>query len=108
MLKPPALVRLNRLLLFIILTSIILYYGREFFVLLTFSGFLAMLMTPVSNRLETRIPRFLSSILSILIIIAVFAGIVILLSAQIKSITKDLPQIISALEDINLSCKILD
>jgi predicted PurR-regulated permease PerM len=100
MLIPPEFVRLNRLLLFIILSSIILFYGRHFFILLTFSGFLAMLMTPLSNRLELRVSRLLSSLVSVMIILVVSSAIVFVLSAQVASISKDLPQIISGLEEI--------
>jgi predicted PurR-regulated permease PerM len=100
MLKPIDLTKTNRLLLFIILISIILYYGREFFILLTFSGFFAMLMTPVSNRLEKRISRGLATLISVLILLAVSSAVIWLLSAQVRNITKDMPQIVSGIEDL--------
>jgi predicted PurR-regulated permease PerM len=105
MLKPLELARLNRLLFFIIATCVILYFGRKFFILLTFSGFLAMLMTPLANRLERRIPRGLSSLISVFIILGVTTGIVWLLSMQVSNISKDLPQIISSLEGLVDSVK---
>jgi predicted PurR-regulated permease PerM len=99
MLKPIGLERVNKILLFAILISIILYFGKDFFVLITFSGFFAMLMTPMSNRLEKRgVSRVFSSILSVLIIIAVIAVVILLLSAQIANIGKELPQIESRLQ----------
>ena len=101
MIKTPGLERTNKMLLFAILISIILYFGREFFVLITFSGFLAMLMTPVSNALENRgVSRVLSSFISVLIIILVVSAVVLLLSAQIANIGKDLPQIIVRCEEL--------
>lgn len=101
MLQPSGIARINRTLLFIILISVILYFGREFFILITFSGLLAMLMTPISNKLEKRnISRAISSLISVLIIIAVTSAVVVLLSAQIASIGKDMPQIISKLQDV--------
>jgi predicted PurR-regulated permease PerM len=101
MLKAPKLERTNKILLFAILISIILYFGREFFVLITFSGLLAMLMTPVSNKLENKgVSRVFSSLISVLIIIAVISAIITLLSAQINNIGKELPQIQSRFEDL--------
>lgn len=101
MFRPPDLSRINKLLLFIVLTSVILYYGREFFILVSFSGFLAMLMAPVSNRLEKHhFSRILSSVISVLIIVAVIAGIVMLLSAQIVSLTEEFPTIRSGIEEL--------
>lgn len=99
MLKPVGLERINKMLLFAIMISIILYFGKEFFVLVTFSGFFAMLMTPLSNRMEKRgVSRVISSIISVLIIIAVIAVVILLLSAQIANIGKELPQIESRLQ----------
>ncbi|HLN54583.1 MAG TPA: AI-2E family transporter [Bacteroidales bacterium] len=101
MLRPPDLSRINRILLFVVLSGIILYYGREFFILVAFSGFLAMLMTPVSRRLEKhRFSRILSSLVSVLIIVAVIAGVIMLLSAQIVSLSEDFPRIRSGIEEV--------
>ena len=101
MLKAPKLDRTNKILLFAILISIILYFGKEFFVLIAFSGLLAMLMTPVSNKLENKgISRVFSSLISVLILVAVISAIVVLLSAQINNIGKELPQIQSRSEEL--------
>ncbi len=101
MLKSIGLERINKIMLFAILISIILYFGKEFFVLITFAGFFAMLMTPISNRLEKRgVSRVFSSIISVLIILVVIASILLLLSAQIANIGKELPQIESRLRDV--------
>jgi predicted PurR-regulated permease PerM len=101
MLKPIGLERVNKMLLFAILITIILYFGKDFFILITFSGFFAMLMTPLSNRLESRgVSRILSSIFSVFIIIAVIAGVILLLSAQIRNIGRELPQIELRLQSV--------
>ena len=47
-----SLARVNGMLLLGVLTVIILYYGRSFLVPLTFGILFAMLMVPVSNKLE--------------------------------------------------------
>jgi predicted PurR-regulated permease PerM len=103
MLPHPGLARLNKILLFAILISIVLYFGRDFFKLISFAGLLAMLMTPVSNKLENRgISRAFSSAISVLIIVALFSGVILLLSAQIGNIGKELPLILLRYEEIKL------
>jgi predicted PurR-regulated permease PerM len=103
MLPHPGLARLNKILLFAILMSIVLYFGRGFFILISFAGLLAMLMTPVSNRLENRgVSRVFSSLLSVLIIVVIFSGVIILLTAQIDNIGKELPLILLRYEELKL------
>jgi len=101
MLRFPGLSRVNNILLFSILISVVLYFGRELFILVTFSGFLAMLMTPLSNRFEKKgVPRLLTALISIIIIIAVIALLVMLLSAQILSVAQDIPKIRSEVSEL--------
>jgi predicted PurR-regulated permease PerM len=103
MLPHPGLARLNKILLFAILFSVVLYFGRGFFVLISFAGLLAMLMTPLSNKLENHgASRVISSVISVLIIVAVFSGAILLLSAQIGNIGKELPLILLRYEELKL------
>src|SRR5664280_1075996 len=103
MLPHPGLERINKILLFVILTSIVLYFGRGFFVLISFAGLLAMLMTPVSNRLEKRgVSRVFSSLISVMIIVVIFSVVILLLAAQIGNIGKELPLILLRYEEIKL------
>jgi len=103
MLPHPGLERINRILLFAILASVVLYFGRMFFTLLCFSGLLAMLMTPLSNKMEKRgVSRVVSSLISVLIIVAVFSTVILLLYAQINNIGKELPLIMLRYEEIKL------
>jgi predicted PurR-regulated permease PerM len=103
MLPHPGLERINRILLFAILASTVLYFGRQFFTLLCFSGLLAMLMTPLSNKMESRgVSRVVSSLISVLIIVAVFSAVILLLYAQINNIGKELPLIMLRYEEIKL------
>jgi predicted PurR-regulated permease PerM len=103
MLPHPGLARLNKILLFVILISVVLYFGRGFFVLISLAGLLAMIMTPVSNRIENHgISRVISSVISVLLIIAIFSGAIMLLSAQIGNIGKELPVILLRYEEIKL------
>lgn len=101
MLKPISLPRVNNILIFGILTCVILYFGREFFVLIMFSGFLAMLMTPLSNKFEKKgIKRKVTALISILIIIGIISLLIILLSAQILSMAQEIPKIKSEFSDL--------
>lgn len=103
MLPHPGLARINRILLFTILISVVLYFGRQFFILICFSGLLAMLMTPLSNKIESYgFSRVISSLVSVLIIVALFTGVIFLLSAQIGNIGKELPLVMLRYEEIKL------
>jgi predicted PurR-regulated permease PerM len=86
--------RFNRILLFTILTVLLLSFGRRILILLAYSGFFAMLMTPVSGMLEKKgIPRLFSSLISILIIMIAVSGVMVLIYVQFAEIIRDLPQI---------------
>jgi predicted PurR-regulated permease PerM len=103
MLPHPGLARINKILLFVILISIVLYFGRGFFILISFSGLLAMLMAPLSNNLENRgVSRVISSVISVLIIVIFFSMVILLVSAQIGNIGKELPLILLRYEEIKL------
>lgn len=101
MLKPIGLTRINNILYFIILLCIVLYFGKEVLVIVTFAALLAMLMTPLANNLEThRFPRVISSLISVLIIIIVISGVFLLLSTQIANVIKEIPRIKSEMKDL--------
>jgi predicted PurR-regulated permease PerM len=103
MLPHPGLPRINKILLFVVLISVVLYFGRGFFILISFAGLLAMLMTPVSNRLENRgLSRSFASAICVLMIVIVFSGVILLLWAQIGNIGKELPLIMLRYEEIKL------
>jgi len=107
MLPHPGLARLNKILLFVILISIVLYFGRQFFVLISFAGLLAMIMTPLSNKLESRgVSRVFSSVICVLIIVTLFSAVISLLYAQVSSIGKELPIILLRYEEIKLDIQL--
>ena len=71
--------------------------------LISFAGLLAMLMTPVSNRLENHgVSRVISSLISVMIIVVIFSVVILLLAAQIGNIGKELPLILLRYEEIKL------
>ncbi|WP_026462314.1 AI-2E family transporter [Adhaeribacter aquaticus] len=91
--KSISIYRLNAILLLVILTTIILYYGKVFLIPLFFSIMLAMLLLPICRKLEkwgiSRVWSTLIGILIILFIILVFLGII---GAQAASMSQDLPK----------------
>lgn len=94
MLRTPQLSKVNNILVFAILISVILYFGREFFVLVVFAGFFAMLMTPISNWLEYRkFKRVFSTLISVAVLILIVSGVVVLLSAQIVNMVQEIPKL---------------
>jgi predicted PurR-regulated permease PerM len=85
-----SLTRSVQVLLFCILFIVVLYYGRAFLVPLVFAGILSMLLLPVAEWLEKRhFPRALAVLCSDLLVVAVVAGIIGLISWQINDLMKD-------------------
>jgi predicted PurR-regulated permease PerM len=86
--------RVNAVLVLTLLSVIMLYYGRIFFIPLTFGILLAMLLLPVSRRLESwGLGRVGSVWLCLLLILVVLAGGVLLISTQLNNFLNDLPLI---------------
>jgi predicted PurR-regulated permease PerM len=76
-------------------------------VLISFAGLLAMIMTPLSNKLESRgVSRVFSSVICVLIIVTLFSAVISLLYAQVSSIGKELPIILLRYEEIKLDIQL--
>jgi len=91
--KSISLYRVNGVLLLVILTTIILYYGKVFLIPLFFGIMLAMLLLPVCRKLEMwGIGRIWSTLIGILIIILFILAILGIIGAQGASISQDLPK----------------
>jgi predicted PurR-regulated permease PerM len=83
-----------KILLLIFLSALILYHGRPFLVPVTFAALLAMLLLPVSLKLEQLgVNKALSVVISVLLIVVFFGGIGTLLGWQISDMSKDSAQI---------------
>ena len=68
-----------------------LYFAKAFLVPLCFAALFAMLFVPVCRRLENAgIGRALSTLICVLIFLAIVAGIVALITWQVTDLTKDL------------------
>ncbi len=83
-----------QVLLLIVLTVGILYLGRPFLVPIALATLLAMLLLPVGTWLEKKgLNRGLSSLVSVLMLVAGIVSIIALLSWQMSNVAEDLSQI---------------
>ena len=97
--------KIIQILLLIVLSTGILYAGREFFVPIALAALLAMLLLPVSIWLEKKgLNRGLSTLCSVLLLLVVISSVIALLSWQMSSVADDLSQVKSVanerLEDL--------
>lgn len=84
----------TRILIFIFLFIAGLYYARNFLIPFCLAILLAMLLYPLSRKFEKwGLPRILSIILCLLLIIIGLAGLITIISTQVISFTSDLPAI---------------
>lgn len=89
-----SLKQLNRFLFFGVLVTAILYFAKQVLIPITFSAFFAMLFTPLSNKMENhKIPRVLSAVISLLILVSCVFVIGLLVYMQGKKIAEDFPKI---------------
>jgi predicted PurR-regulated permease PerM len=83
-----------KVLLLFFLIGFILYYGRPFLVPLTFAMLLSMLLLPLSTKLEGwGLGRGMAIVLSILVLVLFFAGVVALLAWQVSDISSNSSEI---------------
>lgn len=91
--KSISLYRLNAIMLLVILTTIILFYGKTFLVPLFFAILLAMLLLPVCRKLEQwGMGRVGSTLTGILIIVLFVAGLISIIAAQGVNLAEDWPK----------------
>ena len=93
------LARINKILLFILLIVIFLYWGAPFLIPFIFGVFFAFLMVPLCNLLEKiKINRTIASLLSTLVVFIVFGGTLLLLITQINLFVSDMPSMEDKIE----------
>ena len=84
------LIRAAALLIVVVLSSIILKYGAPFLIPLAFAALLSMLLVPVCTWLEKKgVNKAISTILSIMLVVAFLGGVVTFVSWQISDLGKD-------------------
>ena len=93
--KLPFYARLALALLAIVLIVLILQVGKSIFIPLVFALLFSVLLYPLCRWLEVKfkLPRWLSSLISLLLFIGCIAGLIYFFTAQVISFTKDLPHL---------------
>ena len=90
----PALVKISLILFIIIGGTVILHFGKWLLVPMAFGLVLAMLLIPLSKRLERAgVNRSVASVLCILLLMLTFATIIGLLSWQLSNVMDDINQL---------------
>jgi predicted PurR-regulated permease PerM len=91
------------LLLFVTLFIVILVYAKDFFVPIAFGLLLSSLLSPLCKWLcHTGVPKGLSILISILLMMVFFGGISIFFVNEIGSLSEDFPELKEkAIENIN-------
>jgi predicted PurR-regulated permease PerM len=93
------LLQINRILLFILLVVVFLYWGAPFLIPFIFGIFFAFLMVPLCNFLERIIKNHaIASLLSTLVVFIVFGGTLFLFIAQINKFASDMPSMADKME----------
>jgi predicted PurR-regulated permease PerM len=102
----PQLVKINQALLFFVLITVVLYYGRPILVPFFFAGLLAMLMAPVCRKLDNRgWKRVFSCLLCVLILLVVFLFMLGVMAGQISSFASSLPEFEQRTNELIVSLK---
>lgn len=88
---PSKLYHTNQFLLFILLLFTIMYFGRSFLIPIIMGSLLAMLLAPLTLRLEKwRFPRVLAATLSVLLTVSIIIAIFSVLINQLIFLGDDL------------------
>src|SRR5436190_24156451 len=86
--------KLTYQLLMILLIGIFIYFGHGVLVPLYFAILLSILLLPVTNFLSSLyIPKTLANLISVLLALAVIAGVVYFLASQMVGFFNDIPSI---------------
>lgn len=92
-----ALQRYVFVLLAVILTVVVLYFGRDLIILSIISALLAFLLLPMARRMErSGVPRWLGALLATLLLLALVVGVFFFLGWQLARFGKDLPALQAA------------
>ncbi|GEO06581.1 AI-2E family transporter [Adhaeribacter aerolatus] len=100
MARPTTLQKFNRVMLAFLLFFTLLHLGAPFLKPLAIGGLFAMLLVPVSRKLEKwGLKRLWAAIISVVAIVIVLVILLILLIHQIGNLTSDLPELGKTLAD---------
>jgi len=88
--QSPLLTRSLSVVALVFFTSLLLYHGRPLLVPLVFGGLLAMLLLPLSKKMQRwGLPKIPSIILALLTVVIFFGGVIALLSWQVAQMSED-------------------
>ncbi|MCR9133622.1 MAG: AI-2E family transporter [bacterium] len=83
------------------LLFVILSYGKFILMPLAFAAFLSMLLNPIVDKLESwKLGRAFSIIITMLMVLIVFAGVITLISAQFVQFAERVPEVTERLKDV--------
>lgn len=83
------------------LLFVILSYGKFILMPLAFAAFVSMLLNPVVSKMESwKLGRALSIILTLLLVLIFFSGIVTLISAQFVQFSERIPEVTKNLKTV--------
>lgn len=100
--KYPFWLRASVILIGLTLLFVLLSYGKFILMPLAFSALFAMLLTPISNRLEQwKLGRAASIIVSMVLVFILFSGILSLISWQFVQFAEELPEVTARLKQLN-------
>ncbi|SFT91684.1 Predicted PurR-regulated permease PerM [Algoriphagus locisalis] len=96
----PTYLRALTVMIFIIVLVFFLIVGKSLLVPLFMGGFFAILFTPISIWLESKkVPRILSCVISLLLMIALVGGLLTFVIGNVASFTKDFDDVSGRLTD---------
>lgn len=102
LISTPSLQRITSIIFFVFLAISGLYFARQFLIPLAISALLAMLLLPVSKRLEEKgVNRIVAGICCVLLLMSILAGLLFLLSWQASGISENIVQIGIRLQEIS-------
>ncbi|WP_209330536.1 AI-2E family transporter [Lunatimonas salinarum] len=96
----PSYLQVLSILLLIIVIVFIMILGRSLLIPLAIGGYIAMLMIPVCNWMETKkVPRTLSAVIALLSSITAIIGLIVLVILQVRSFSKDFEDVTDRLNN---------
>jgi predicted PurR-regulated permease PerM len=98
--KIPGYLQVLAILLLIIVIVFILIIGRGLLIPLFLGGYIAMLMIPFCNWMESnKIPRILSGVISLLCAIVIIVGLIFVVILQIRNFARDFDDVSERLQN---------
>ena len=89
----PFYIKAPVIMLGLVITVFILFILRDVLVPLAFAAFIAILLNPLSNRFERKLPKVISITLTMLIALIILAGLLYFLSTQVAHFFDDVDAI---------------